>query len=176
MASQQSIELLGFNFASKTFAYRRLAEGLSRSLSVFSSFIRKYLDPVIKADQCAQYVNDIGIAANTPQQLIKNLRAVFQCLQKAGLKLSMAKCHFVVQEVDFLGRKITTKGVAPQNQKIAKLLKKFKFPRSKKELQTYIEFLNFYRNYLDWQSDSLYSSNNSKQRMPKPKFRSPLIS
>ena len=71
MADQQSIELLAFNFASRAFAYRRLAQGLSRSLSAFSSFIREYLDPVIKADQCAQYVDDIGIAANTPEQLIK---------------------------------------------------------------------------------------------------------
>ena len=119
MADQQSFELLAFNFASRTFAYRRLAQGLSRSLSAFSSFIREYLDPVIKADQCAQYVDDIGIAANTPEQLIKNLRAVFQCLRKAGLKLSIAKCHFGVQEVEFLGRTITTKGVAPQIEKIA---------------------------------------------------------
>ena len=66
MADQLSIELLAFNFASRTFAYRRLAQGLSRSLSAFSSFIREYLDPVIKADQCAQYVDDVGIAANTP--------------------------------------------------------------------------------------------------------------
>ena len=90
MANQQSVELLAFNFACRTFAYRRLAKGLSRSLSAFSSFIREYLDPVIKAYQCAQYVDDIGIATNTPEQLIKNLRAVFQCLRKAGLKLNMA--------------------------------------------------------------------------------------
>ena len=148
MADQQSIELLAFNFASRTFAYRRLAQGLSRSLSAFLSFIREYLDPVIKTDQCAQYVDDIGIAANTPEQLIKNLRAVFQCLRKVGLKLSMTKCHFGVQEVDFLGRTITTKGVAPQKQKIAKFLEKVKFPPSKKALQRYIGFLNYYRNYI----------------------------
>ena len=103
MADQQSIELLAFNFASRTFAYRRLAQGLCRSLPALSSFIREYLDSVIKADQSAQYVDDFGIAANTPEQLIKNLRAVFHCLRKAGLKRSMAKCHFGVQEVDFLG-------------------------------------------------------------------------
>ena len=142
MADQKSIELLAFNIASRTFAYRRLAQGLSRSLWAFSSFMREHLDPVIKADQCAQYVDDIGIAANTPKQLIKKLRAVFQCLRKAGPKLSMAKCHFGVQEVDFLGRTITTKGVAPQKQKITNFLKKLKFPRSKKALQRYIGFLN----------------------------------
>ena len=148
MADQQSIELLAFNFPSKTFANRRLAQGISRSLSAFLSFIRKYLDPVIKVDQCAQYVDNIGIVANTPQQLIKNLQAVFKCLRKAGLKLSMAKCHFGVQEVDFLGRTITTNGVAPQKQKNAKFLDKVKFPQSKKALQRYIGFLKYYRNYI----------------------------
>ena len=32
MADQKSIEMLAFNFASRTFAYRRLAQGLSRAL------------------------------------------------------------------------------------------------------------------------------------------------
>ena len=73
MADQRSIEMLAFNFASRTFAYRRLAQGLSRALSAFSSFMREYLDKVIKADQCAQYVDDIGIAHTTYQQLTSDL-------------------------------------------------------------------------------------------------------
>ena len=136
MADQQSIELLVFNFAGRTFAYQRLTQGLSHSLSALSSFIREYLDPVIKADQCAQYVDDIGIPTNTPEQsMIKNLRGVFQCLQKAGLNLSMAECFFGIQEVDSFGRTITTKGVAPQKQKFTKFLEKVEFPRPKKALQ-----------------------------------------
>ena len=59
----------------------------------------------------------------------------------------MAKSHFGVQEIDFLGRAITTKGVAPQKQKITKFLEKVKFLRSKKALQRYIGFLNYYRKY-----------------------------
>ena len=88
MADQRSIEMLAFNFASRTFAYKRLAQGLSRalSLSAFSSFMREYLDKVIKADQCAQNVDDIGIAANSATQLIRNIRAVFECIRQAGLK------------------------------------------------------------------------------------------
>ena len=172
MADQQSIELPAFNFAIRTFAYRRLAQGLSRSLSTFSSFIREYLEPVTKADQCAQYVDDIGIATNTPEQLIKNLRAVFQCLLKAGLKLSMTKCHFVVQEVDFLGRTITTKEVDHQKQKTAKFLEKVKFPRSKKTLQRYIGFLNYHRNYLPRLAErltpffQLFKTTDTKTKIP----------
>ena len=51
MADQGSIEMLAFNFASRIFAYRRLAQGLSRALSAFSSFMREFFDKVIKADQ-----------------------------------------------------------------------------------------------------------------------------
>ena len=103
MADYQSIQMLAFNFASRTFAYRRLAQGLSRSLSAFSSFMREYLDKAIKADQCAQYVDDIGIAANDLKQLCANIRTVFECIRNAGLKLTMSKCHFGVKQVDFLG-------------------------------------------------------------------------
>ena len=113
MADQRSIEMLAFNFASRTFAYKRLAQGLSRAFSAFSSFMREYLDKVIKADQCAQYVDDIGIAANSVTQLIRNIRAVFECIRQAGLKLSIDKCHFGVTEVEFLGRTITPQGIAP---------------------------------------------------------------
>ena len=106
MADYQSIQMLAFNFASRTFAYRRLAQGLSRSLSAFSSFMREYLDRTIKADQCAQYVDDIGIAANDVKHLCANIRTVFECIRNAGLKLTMSKCHFGVKQVDFLGRQL----------------------------------------------------------------------
>ena len=83
MANQLSIEMIAFNFVSKTFAYRKLAQGLSRAISFFSSFIREYLVKVTKADQCAQYDDDIGIALNDAEQLINKFRAAFQCNQKS---------------------------------------------------------------------------------------------
>ena len=39
MADQRSVEMLAFKFARITFAYKRLAQGLSRSVSAFSSFL-----------------------------------------------------------------------------------------------------------------------------------------
>ena len=89
MADQRSIEMFAFNFASRIFPYRRLAQSLSRA--PFSSFMREYLDKVIKADQCAQYVDDIGISANDADHLIANLRATFKCIQEAGLKIENAQ-------------------------------------------------------------------------------------
>ena len=140
--------MLAFNFASRTFAYKRLAQGLSRSVSAFSSFRCEYLDPVVKVDQCAQYVDDIGIAANNARELTRNIRAVFQCIRNAGLKLTIGKCHFGVRQVEFLGITISSEGVSPQAHKIQNLLNELRFPKSKKALQRYLGFVNYYKIYI----------------------------
>ena len=62
---------LNFNFASRPFAYRRLAQILSRSLSAFSSIMKEYLDRPFKAYQCAQYVDDIDIAQMTQNNCVQ---------------------------------------------------------------------------------------------------------
>ena len=117
--------------------------------------MRKCLDKVIKADQCAQYVDGNGIADSDADHLIANLRATFKCIQEAGFKLTIHKCHFGATEIDFLGRTITPQGVKPQKQNVQNFLEKTKFPKSKKALQRYLGFLNYYGNYVPRCSERL---------------------
>ena len=148
MADQRSVELLAFNLDSKIFAYERLAQGLSRFVSAFSSCIREHLDAVVKADQCAQYVDDIGIAANNATDLTRNIRAVFKGIRQAGLKLANENRHIGVRRFKFLGRTMSSEGVSPHSHKIQKFLRKLRFPKSKKALQRYLGFVNLYRSYI----------------------------
>ena len=83
MADEQSIQLLALNFASRTYAFKRLAQGLSRSLSAFSSFMRQNLDPVITADKCFQYVDDIGAGAHDLPDMLEKLSAVFTSIRES---------------------------------------------------------------------------------------------
>ena len=124
--------MLAFNFVSRAIAYRRIAQGLSRSLLAFSSFMREYLDKAIKTNQCAQHVDDIGIAANDTKQLCAKVRTVFQCVRNAGLKLTMSKCHLGVKEVDFLGHIITPVGISPEADKVRKSYPNYDSPNPKK--------------------------------------------
>ena len=148
MADEQSVQLLSFNFGSRTFAFLRLAQGPNRSLSAFTSVVREYLDPLVKADRCAQYVDDIGIAAHSPEELINNLELVFQQLNKAGLKLSMSKCEFGRKQIEYLGKTISSTGIAPIEKRVTNYLNKLKPPNSVKSLQHYLGFVNFYRSYI----------------------------
>ena len=143
MADHWSVEMLAFNFASTIFAYKRLAQGLSRSVSAFSSSMREYLDTVVKADQCAQYVDGIGIAANIATDLTRNIRAVFECTRQSGLKLTIEKCHFGFRQVEFLHRTISPEGISTQARKIQIFPHKLKILESKKALQRYLGFVNF---------------------------------
>ena len=149
------MEMLAIHFARRTFAYNRFAQVLSRSVSAFSSCMREYLDTVLKADQRGQYVCDIGIAANIATDLTRKIQAVFQCIRNAGLKLIIAKCHFGFRQVDFLSRTISSEGVSPQTHKIQNFLEKIRFPKSKKALQRFLGFVNFYRNDISRMAEKL---------------------
>ena len=94
--------------------------------------MRQYLDPVVKADQCAQYVDDIGIADNNATDLTRNIRAVFKCIRQAGLKMTIEKYHFGVGQVEFLGRKISAEGISPLAQKIQNFLDRLNSPSRKR--------------------------------------------
>ena len=112
MTDYQSVQMLALNFGSRTSASRRLAHGLIRVISAFSSFIRVYLDTSIKTNYYdRENADNSGNAANTVTQLCTNILAVFECIRKARLKLSISKRHFVT---DFLGKTITPEGVSEQ--------------------------------------------------------------
>ena len=131
MAHQRLVETLAFKFASKTFFCRSLAQRLSRSVSAFWSFMREYLDPFVKADQCAHYVDDIGTVVNNATDLTRNIRAAFKWIRQAGLKLTIEKCHFGVRQIEFPGRTNSPEGISPQARKNHNFPDKLRFPKSK---------------------------------------------
>ena len=130
--------------------------------------MREYLDPVVKADQCVQYVDEIGIEANFATDLTRNIRAVFNCIHRAGLKLTIEKCHLGVRQVEFLRRTNSPERVSPQARKIHKFLSKLRFNKSKRAVQRYLGFKNYYKKYIPRMAENSIHSTNC----PKPKCQS----
>ena len=107
--------------------------------------MRKYLDPVVKTDQFAQYVDDLRVAANNATDLTRNHRAVFMWIHQAGLGQTIEKCYFGVRQLKNLRRTIPPEGISPQARKIPTFLEKPRFPKSKKALQGYLGLVILYR-------------------------------
>ena len=143
MADQWSVEILAFTVASRTLAYEEFSKGLRRSASAFSSSLPEFLDPIVKANQCAQNVGDTGIAANNATEPTRNIQAAFKSIRPTRLKLTMEKGHFGVKQVEFFERMISPARISTQARKIHKFLYKLRFPKSKKELQRYLGFVNY---------------------------------
>ena len=94
--------------------------------------MRDYLDPVAEAYKCAQYVDDIGIAAKNATDLTRNFRANFQCIYQAVLKLITKRCDFGTRQVESLCRTTLSKRSSPQTHQLLKLLDNSSFPKSKR--------------------------------------------
>ena len=87
-------------------------------MSALSSFPRKNFDQVITADKCFQDVDDIGIGAYDTDDMIEKLRALFSCIRESGMKLAIDKCQFRLRKIQFLGKTITSEGLAPISRKV----------------------------------------------------------
>ena len=134
-ADQRSVEMLAFNFASRTFAYKKLAQVLSRSVSASASLMREYLDPVVKTGQRANYVDYIGIAANNSRDLTWTIGVVFKRVRQAWLKLIIEKYQFGFKQAVFLGRTISPEGISPKARKLRNY-RQIQIPQIKKCITT----------------------------------------
>ena len=126
MADYLSVQFLAFNFGSRTYAYKCLGQGLSKSLTGLSSFIRHYLDPCLAADLVTQFMDDFGSAVKNFDEMIPTISKIFESVRKSGLKLSPNKCEIGSQRLKLLGNIITPAGVSPKQEKISN------FPRENK--------------------------------------------
>ena len=128
MADPLSVQLLSFNFSSRRYAYTRLVQGLNKSVTGFSSFVKSYLDSCLAANLCTQFMDDIGCGVETFEQLIPNLRQIFDCLRKSGLRLTPHKCEF---------------GRTSEN----KFLKTMKLPATVSQVKRLVGFVLFFRSF-----------------------------
>ena len=128
LAVPSSVQLLSFNFANRTFAFKPLAQGLSKSVTGFSSFIRSFFDTCITSDLCIQFMDDIGAGVTKFEEMIPNLRRNFECLRSSGLILSPKKCQFGMPSTKFLGNTITEKELQLEKENIQKILRNMRMP------------------------------------------------
>ena len=96
---------------------------------------------------CVAYIDDILIFSASPAEHLSHLRAVLDRLQTAGLVLRHDKCVFGAKEVDFLGHRISSKGVLPLPSKVSAVAS-FPVPSSVKSLQQFVGMVNYYHRFV----------------------------
>ena len=57
------------------------------------------------------YLDDVIVFSRNEEEHLHHLRVVFACFLEHGLKLKPSKCHFLQDEITFLGHEISAEGM-----------------------------------------------------------------
>ena len=135
----------------RLFEWRRMPFGMCNASATFQRAIARALRKNInwEGSMVMAYIDDIVIATEIVEDHMVRLREVFECLCEAGFKMRDAKCDFMKSEITFLGRVVSAEGVKPNPKAVAKL-RGWQIPRNKTEMQSFMGFANFYREFIPW--------------------------
>ncbi len=126
------------------FEFLRMPFGFKNAAQAF----QKFMDTVCQGlDFVFVYVDDILVASKDAEEHERHLRQLFHRLQEHGLVINVAKCQFGRASLDFLGHRITAKGVSPLPDKV-EAIHQFQQPVTVKGLQEFVGMINFYRRFI----------------------------
>ena len=106
----------------------------------------------LRTSECLVYIDDILIIGKTFEQHLNHLIETLQAIRNAGLKLKPTKCSFAQYEVKFMGFVISSKGLAPDPDKI-KAIRAYPQPKYLTELRKFIGMASYYRRFVSGFSD-----------------------
>jgi hypothetical protein len=128
------------------YEYTVMPFGLVNAPAAFQSYIdatlRPYLDVFVIA-----YLDNIVVYSNTLEEYRKHVRTVLEALLQADLYLKLHKCEFNAQEIGFVGFIITLKEVDMEKDCIA-TIEEWPMPDSRRDIQVFLGFANFYRRFI----------------------------
>ena len=96
---------------------------------------------------CIIYLDDIVIFSKDLASHLERLKAVFQKLKEAGLKLKPSKCELFQKQLAYLGHVISAKGVATDEGKI-EAIKNWPTPTNVMEVQSFLGFTGYYHRFI----------------------------
>ena len=133
------------------FEWKRMPFGMCNASATFQRAIARALRKIVNREGSLvmAYIDDIFIATETVEDHMVRLREVFECLREAGFKIRVAKCDFMKSEIKYLGRVVSAEGIKPDPKAVAKL-RDWEVPRNKTEMQSFLGFANYYREFIPW--------------------------
>ena len=106
---------------------------------------QRYMDNIFMDTKCVFiYLDDILIFSETKEQHLIDLEEVLKILHSNNLRISLPKCSFIKENIDFLGCNITCQGIKPPNNKVSEI-NQYPEPTDSKSLRRFLGMVGFYR-------------------------------
>ena len=130
--------------------FRVMPFGLKNAAAVFQRLMQRVLaglNPPNGPDFVSVYLDDILIFSETFEAHLEHICHVLQRLTAAGLKLKPGKCHFICQEVEYLGHILSHTSLRPNPTRISAVAD-YRRPTSVKEVRQFLGLMSYYRRFI----------------------------
>ena len=121
---------------------KRMTLGLTNAPATFQWLMQSCLGN-LHLQYCIIYVDYIIVFPKTQEEHLIRLRAVFEKLKKAELKLKPSKCEFFKQELTYLGHVVSKNGIQTGSKKVEAICK-WPVPTNVTEVRIFLGFTNYY--------------------------------
>jgi len=108
--AEEDKEKTAFSTPIGLFEYNFLAFGLCNAPSSFQRLMNVLLSGLLW-QICLVYLDDILIFAKTHQEMLERLKTLLDRLHKGNMKLKLSKCKFSYLQIEYLGYRISEKGI-----------------------------------------------------------------
>jgi len=143
---QDCREITAFLHKGRNYQYQVLPFGLVNSVAEFQKILDRVLGPEI-LQFVAIYVDDIHIMSKSFKEHLYHLETIFNKFAEHNVTINYKKSSFLRKSVIFLGHVISAEGMTMDPEKI-KTIQNFQPPKNKKQVQSFLGFINFYRKYI----------------------------
>jgi hypothetical protein len=93
------------------------------------------------------FIDDILIYSKNDEEHAKNLRIMLTCLRDHQLYVEFNKCAFWLEEIQFLGHVLSTKGIAVDPSKVKDILE-WKLPTTIHQVRSFLGLAGYYRRFI----------------------------
>jgi hypothetical protein len=121
--------------------------GLTNSPATFQTMMNDIFQDLITEGMVCVYLDDILIFSDDLRQHRRTVRAVMDRLRQHALFLRPEKCEFEKEKIEYLGLIISDGKVEMDPVKVAGVAE-WPTPKSKREVQQFVGFVNFYRRFV----------------------------
>jgi len=144
--------------------------GLTNAPAAFQRFMNDIFSNLL--DVCVViYLDDILIYLNNMSEHHWHVKEVLKHLCKAGLYAKAEKCEFHSKSVEYLGYILSPSSLTMSDDKI-KIIQDWPEPKKVKDIQFFLGFANFYRQFIFNYSDIVISLTHLTQKDIPWKFDS----
>ena len=142
----ESVGLTAFTANGKRYVFKKMVMGHLSSSSQFARMVDRLLE-TMPLDQLAYFLDDLMLASMDVTSHLDRLDILLTKLAGANLKLMPAKCELLKSQVEFVGLTISDQGINVNDQRVS-AVKDIPAPKSLKECQRVMGFLNYNRKFV----------------------------